>query len=151
MRRIAAALAVTLMSGTAVADDRADAVATAQAFVDGFNKGNVKASLATCASPSSVVDEFPPYAWQGPTGCADWATDFDANAKKEGITPGDVTLSKPRHAFVSGDRAYLVFPAKYAYAQKGKKVTQKDATMTVALQKQAGAWKITGWAWSTGK
>jgi hypothetical protein len=150
MRKLALVLVVMTLAGTAVADDKADALGTVKAFIDGFNKGDVKAALATCASPSSVVDEFPPYAWQGPTGCADWAGDFDANAKKEGITPGDVTIAKPRHAEVKGDRAYLVLPAKYAYTLKGKKITQKGATFTVALQKQAGAWKITGWAWSTG-
>ncbi len=150
MLRIAAVLTVMTLAAPAVADDKADAFATVKAFVDGFNKGDVKAALVTCASPSSVVDEFPPYVWQGPTGCADWATDFDANAKKEGITPGDVTLSKPRHVFVSGDRAYVVAPASYAYQVKGKKVLQKGSTMTVGLQKQGGSWKITGWSWSTG-
>ena len=36
-----------------------------------------KAALAACAAQSSVVDEFPPYAWQG-NACADWANDFTA-------------------------------------------------------------------------
>jgi len=150
MRRIAFALVVMTAAGTAAASDKDDAFATVKQFIDGFNKGDVKGALATCASPVSIVDEFPPYAWQGPTACADWASDFEANSKKEGITDEAVTLSKPRHVVVSGDRAYVVVPASYDYKLKGKKKSQKGAVMTVALQKTAAGWRITGWSWATG-
>jgi hypothetical protein len=49
---------------------------------------------------------------------------------------------------VAGDRAYVVVPANYDYKQKGKKVSEKGATFTAALQKGAAGWRITGWAWS---
>jgi ketosteroid isomerase-like protein len=144
-----AALAAVTLAGPARASDEADAVAPIKQFIDGFNKGDVKSALAACASPASVVDEFAPYAWQGPTACADWAADFDANAKKEGITDPVVTLQKPRHVDVSGDRAYVVVPANYDYKVKGKKAKQSGSIMTAALQKTGAGWRITGWAWST--
>lgn len=141
--------AFALAAGAASASDKDDAMAAVRQFVDGFNKGDVKSALAACASPASVVDEFPPYAWQGPTACADWAADFDANARKEGITDPVVTLQKPRHVDVSGDRAYVVVPANYDYKVKGKKAKQSGSIMTAALQKTGAGWRITGWAWST--
>jgi ketosteroid isomerase-like protein len=152
MRRalLLAALAVVLLPVTSRASDGADAFAVVKQFVDGFNKGDVKSALTTCASPAVVIDEFAPYLWQGPTACADWANDFDADAKKNGITDGFVKLSKPRHVFVSGDRAYVVAPTAYDHKRNGKKVSQKGATMTVTLQKGAAGWRITGWAWATG-
>jgi len=150
MRRIILALAIALAAGSASASDKTDVMATVNQFIDGFNNGDVKSALATCASPVSIVDEFPPYAWQGPTACADWANDFEANAKKDAITDPVVTLAKPRHVNVSADRAYVVVKADYKYKQKGKNVSQKGATMTVALQKSAAGWRITGWAWATG-
>lgn len=150
MRRIIVALAIALAAGSASASDKTEVMATVNQFIDGFNNGDVKSALATCASPVSIVDEFPPYAWQGPTACADWANDFEANAKKDAITDSVVTLAKPRHVNVSADRAYVVVKADYKYKQKGKKVSQKGATMTVALQKSAAGWRITGWAWATG-
>ena len=119
-------------------------------FIDGFNKGDEKAALAACASPAVVIDELPPYLWQGANACADWARDFDADAKKNGITDGFVKLSKPRHVFVTGDRAYVVVPTAYDYKRNGKKVSQTGATMAVTLQKGATGWRITGWAWATG-
>jgi ketosteroid isomerase-like protein len=144
------ALAAVSLAGTARASDEADAAAPIKQFIDGFNKGDEKAALAACASPVVVIDEFAPYLWQGANACADWARDFDADAKKNGITDGFVTLAKPRHVFVSGDKAYVVVPTTYDYKRNGKKVSQKGATMAVTLQKGATGWKITGWAWATG-
>src|SRR5258706_8240297 len=93
MRRIVCTFAVVVLLATvAAATDQADVMKTVRQFTDGVNKGDVASALATCASPVSIVDEFPPYAWQGPSGCADWLRDYEANAKKDGITHGVVTL-----------------------------------------------------------
>ncbi len=152
MRRTAflVALSFLLVPGPARASDADDAVAPVKKFIDGFNAGDVKGALATCASPAVVLDEFAPYLWQGPTACADWAADFDADARKNGITDGVVKMSKPRHVEVSGDRAYVVVPTAYHFKRNGKKVSQTGATMAVTLRKGADGWKITGWAWATG-
>lgn len=149
MKKIALALVIGMAAGTASASDQTDVMATVRQFIDGFNKGDVKSALAACASPVSIVDEFPPYAWQGATACADWAGDFEANAKTSGITDSVVTLQKPRHVDVAGDRAYVVVPANYDYKVKGKKTSQKGSIMAVALQRTAAGWRITGWSWAT--
>ena len=149
MGKLALALVVALTAGTAQATDKTDVMATLQQFIDGFNKGDVKSALATCASPVSIVDEFPPYAWQGANACADWANDFEANATKNGITDSVVTLQKPKHVDVVGDRAYVVVPANYDYKVKGKKTSQKGSIMTAAFQKTPAGWRITGWSWAT--
>ena len=148
MRMIVAGLGIALTVGLAGASDRADVMATVNRFNDSLNKGDVKTAVATCASPSAIIDEFPPYGWQSATACADWANDFDAFNKKNGITDPVATFGKPRHVDITGDRAYVVIPASYAYKLKGKKVTESGSTMTVALHKTAGGWIITGWAWS---
>jgi ketosteroid isomerase-like protein len=137
-----------MAAGTTSASDKDDAFATVKQFIDAFNKGDVKSALATCASPVSIVDDFPPHAWQGPTACADWASDYAAVVKTEGITDPIVTLKKPRHVDVTGDRAYVVVPVDYTYKVKGKKVSQKDSIFTVALQKGPSGWRMTGWAWA---
>ena len=143
------ALVVVMAAGTASASDQTDVMVTVRQFIDGFNKGDVKSALAACASRPGIVDEFPPYAWQGATACADWANDFEANAKKNGITDSVVTLQKPKHVDVTGDRAYVVVPANYDYKARGKKTSQKGSIMAVALQKTPAGWRITGWSWAT--
>jgi hypothetical protein len=148
MRAILAAFIVALAITSVAASDQTDVMAVVHRFMDSMNKGDTKTAFATCATPASIVDEFPPYAWQGATACADWATDFDTFNKKNGITDPIATIGKPRHVDVTGDRAYAVIPATYAYKEKGKKVTESGSVLTAALQKSSAGWVITGWAWS---
>jgi hypothetical protein len=148
MRRLIVAFAVALAVAPAAASEKADIMATVNQFNDSMNKGDTKTALAACAAPSSIIDEFPPYGWQGATACADWANDFDAYNKKSGITDSIARLGKPRHVDITGDRAYVVVPATYTYKEKGKRVTESGSILTVALQKSAAGWVITGWAWT---
>src|SRR5512146_2426852 len=109
---ITAALAMFAAS-PAVATEQTDVMVPVHQFVDGFNKGDVNSALATCAEQTSIIDEFPPHEWHGAGACGKWADDYDANAKKDGITDGMVILGKPRHVDVTGDLAYVVVPANY--------------------------------------
>ena len=123
-------------------------LASVHQFVDGFNKGDTKTILAVCADQTSILDEFPPYEWHGTGACAKWVSDFDADAKKNGITDGVVTLSNPRHVDITADRAYVVIPANYTFKQKGKPVSEVGSIITLTLQKSQSGWRITGWSWA---
>ena len=149
MRRITAALFLTvLMVGSAVAaSDELDVIRKVREFFDSFNKGELKSALEICATQSAIIDEFPPYVWQGATGCADWAKDFDAYATRKGITDAKVTLGRA-HIEVAENRAYVVVPAQFAFKQKGKRLTESGSILTVTLQNDVNGWRITGWAWA---
>ena len=144
-------LAIGLMAfgqgATSSADQKA-VMAVVNQFTDAFNKGDTKTAAATCAEQTSIIDEFPPHEWHGAGGCAKWMADYDADAKKNGITDGNVKLGTAKHVDVTGDRAYVVVPADYTYKMKGKPVKETASLLTVALQKSASGWKITGWSWS---
>jgi ketosteroid isomerase-like protein len=148
MHRLLVVVAVALLTGSSEASEKTDVMATVHQFIDGFNKGDAKAALEACAAQASIVDEFPPYAWQGATACSDWANDFEANSKKFKITDTVVTVGKAKHVEVTGDRAYVVVPANYNYKQDGKPVVETGSTFTLALQKLAAGWRISGWAWA---
>jgi ketosteroid isomerase-like protein len=148
MRTIIIALAVVWMAVPAAASDKSDITATVHQFMDGINKGDRQTALAACAAPASIIDEFPPHEWQGATACADWANDFESYNKKSGVTDAVATLGKPKHVDITGDRAYVVVPANYTYKQNGKRVTESGSILTVALQKSAAGWRMTGWAWA---
>ena len=151
MHKISIAFLVAgLVAGSAFAAEKDDVMAPVKQFVDGFNKGDVKSALAACGEQTSIIDEFPPHEWHGAGACATWANDFDADAKKNGVTDGKVTLGKPRHVDVAGDRAYVVVPATYAYKLKGKPTKETGSTLTLSLQKGASGWLLTGWAWTKG-
>jgi ketosteroid isomerase-like protein len=149
MHKLSFAFVLALFAATpAVASDQGDVLATVHQFVDGFNKGDAKSALAACADETSIIDEFPPHEWHGAGACAKWADDYEANAKKEGVTDGIVTLGKPKHVDVSGDRAYVVIPSEYAFKKNGKPVKETRAAFAFALHKGAAGWRITGWSWA---
>ena len=139
----AAALALSVLTVPARAAVT-DPVATARQFVDGFNRGDSKTELGACAEATGIIDDFAPHAWMS---CASWANAYAANAKQNGITAGTVVLGKPLHDDVTGDVAYVVFPATFTFRQKGKSTSQ-DALFTFVVKKAAGGWQIVAWAWS---
>lgn len=145
-----AALLATSASAAQTSDADA-AYHTVHQFIDGFNTGDIESSLAACAPTAHIIDEFAPYAWSGENACAVWANDYIADASKKGLTDGVVTLRAARHVFVEGERAYVVAPVDYAYKIGGKASGQTGSTLTVALEKLNGHWKITQWAWSQGE
>lgn len=143
------ALTVALLAAAPnVLAQQKDVMATVHQFVDGFNKGDTKSALAACADQTSIIDEFPPHEWHGAGACGKWADDYDANAKKDGITDGMVILGKPRHVDVTGDLAYVVVPANYRFKQKGKPVAEIGSMLTIALQKGPAGWRMTAWTWT---
>ncbi len=127
--------------------DQKAAIAVAHQFVDGVIKNDLNSAVATCADNAAIIDEFPPFHWQG---CQEWANAYAAAVKQYVMTEVKVTLGKPLHADVSTDRAYIVMPAAFSYKTKGERVSEPNSRMTFALQKQGESWKIVAWTWSKG-
>jgi ketosteroid isomerase-like protein len=150
MRRVFASIfaIVCFASASAFASDKSDAVAAVHLFIDNMNKDDMKTAATAYAPQASILDEFPPHAWQGATALADWGRDFGDFAKKNGITDPVVTLGKVRHVDITGDRAYVVVEATYSYKQHGKTIREPGCFMTYALQKLAPGWRITAWSWT---
>ena len=149
MRNIAIALALTvLLVGPVAASENTDVMVPVHQFIDGFNKGDTKSVVAACADETSVIDEFPPYEWHGAGACAKWLSDDSAFDKANATTDTVVTLRKPLHVDVTGDRAYVVGLANLSYKMKGKLEKEIGSVYTIALQKGAAGWRITGLAWS---
>jgi len=147
MRKITATIfATALLLGQASASDELDVTRTIRQFIDSFNKGDAKSVLDVCASQTAIVDEFPPYVWQGVTGCADWLKDFDAFANKNAITEPKLILGRTRVDVAEG-RAYTVTTARFFFRQNGKRQSEQGIFVT-ALQNAANGWRITGWAWA---
>lgn len=151
MNKILIALVMAILAaGPAAASEATDVMATVHQFIDGFNKGDIKSALAACAEQTSIIDDFAPHEWHGAGACAAWANDFDAIAKKDGITDGVVTLKKPRHVDITADRAYVVVPANFKFKLKGKPAKETGSMLTIALQKTAIGWRMIAWTWSKG-
>jgi ketosteroid isomerase-like protein len=149
MRKALLALAVcTFGISWPAAAQQAEVMGVITRAVDAFNKGDTKAFASTCARETSIIDEFPPHEWHGLGACEKWMSDYDSNAKRNGITDGVVTLGKPSHVDVTGDYAYVVIPSTYTWKEKGVPTREDGSTFTFALHKEAAGWKFAGWSWA---
>lgn len=146
---IGLALAAVVAAPAMAAGSGPEPAATVRTFIDAFDKGDVKAAKAThWAAGASIVDEVPPYLWQGATAFDDWAAALTANDKAAGIDHDMVTLGDLVRTEWKGRRAYVVFNATYTFQQHGVAM-REPARMTFALRKTPeGEWKIAAWAWT---
>jgi ketosteroid isomerase-like protein len=143
------ALAIAaVVAAPAAATDKRDVMAVVHQWVANINAGDSNMLLATCADETSIIDDIPPHEWHGAGACAKWKNDFDAFLKKNAVTDMTASALKPRHADITADRAYVVVPINLSFKQAGKDVKDVGSTFTLALQKGASGWRITGWAWA---
>ena len=136
------------VAAQAPAPGTAEVLTSVRQFVDDFNKGDTKATLAACVDTTSIIDELPPYEWHGAGACAKWMSDFDADAKKNVITDGVVTLGTPSHVDITADRAYVVIPTNYTFKQNGKPTKEVGSMFTFVMQRGQAGWRIIGWSWA---
>jgi hypothetical protein len=116
-------------------------MAVVRHYIDAFNKGDAKGMAATFAVPGSILDGMAPHLWQGPTAAEDWYRDVLSEGMQHDASNYFVTVDEPLHNDVTGDSAYIVFPATMTFKLGGTQVTQSGAIVTMALRSspKAGA------------
>lgn len=142
------AAALALFATTPVlASVRSDVLATVKQYDDAFNNNDMKGWAALCTDQTIIIDDFAPHVWQGANTCETWWNALAADEKTHAYSDVKVALEKPLHVMITGDRAYVVEPTVLTYKNKDKPTTA-HGVWTLALQKQAAGWRVTGWAWA---
>ena len=137
----------TMLATAAGGAEAPEPIAAVRQFIDSFNKGDVKAAEATHAADVTIIDEVPPYHWQGPGAFKSWLADLTKHDAANGVTNGNMKLGSPVREEVSGDRAYVVMATEYTFGQKG--VTMREPSQTTfVLKKDGNGWRITGWTFA---
>lgn len=154
LSRISVSVACFLLLVAAVpasfASDKTDVADAVKRYLDNLDPAKIQTALAMCDSEVSILDEFSPHEWHGPTACADWFKAERAYNAQSGITDDDAPLGTPQTIDVNGDRAYFVAPMMYTYKKHGKPF-KETGTFTVSLHRTSEGWRITGWAYSKQK
>jgi ketosteroid isomerase-like protein len=97
---------------------------------------------ANCAASATVVDEFPPYAWNGPGACVKWAAGFKAFAAQVKLTHPKATIKPKPFVDMSGTAAYMTAQMRFEGVLAGKPFSE-EGTWTFVLVKSGAGWKIT--------
>ncbi|HZZ87441.1 MAG TPA: nuclear transport factor 2 family protein [Caulobacteraceae bacterium] len=148
MRAVIGAICLALMGGAASAATPAEeAQATVHAFIDAFDKGDIKAAEATHEPDVAIIDEMAPHEWHGPGAFMAWVGALMKSSAAAGQTNEAVVLGRTIRAESDGATAYVVMEGAFNYKQGGKAVSE-PSRMVFALRKEASGWKISAWAWA---
>lgn len=71
------------MASPVYASDETDLMAAVNRYDNGFNTGDSKVIVGMCSSRAVIIDEFPPYVWQGTNACKNWLDELVAFYKKK--------------------------------------------------------------------
>jgi len=127
--------------------DQADIKALISHQQGAMNRGDFPAIKADYIQNILIIDEFPPFYWQGPNALETWYSDTSKDEAAAAITGSVLKLGAFRRLDIDGDRAYAVVPATWV-SKRGGKPQHERAMWTVALQKTGQGWRIAGWTWA---
>lgn len=144
---LASATALVFSSSAYAADALVEA--PIQTMIAAFNKGDAPLAKSTHVAAPMILDEpTAPFAWSGATAFDDWLAALGRSETESGKTGGKVALGRVVRETVMGDYAYVIFPSTYTFQQSGRAM-RETGTMTFALVKQSGSWKIQAWTWTS--
>jgi hypothetical protein len=91
----------------------------------------------------SVIDEFPPFYWNGASGADDWWKTLNEMLRNSQITGDHLTIGDPIHRpSIVNHRAYLTLPLTIDYVLKGEKLQETGHWTFVLEQAKDGRWLI---------
>ena len=141
------ALVTPAFAAPAAAPSQGTVLAPLHAFVDGFNKGDVKAAAAAYAPDAVIVDEIPPFEWRGKA-FAGWSKALAKAWKAGGLADGHMTLATATQFSVEKGMAYAIVPAHLTFTEKGKPASE-DGFLTATMKRFKRGWLIRSWTWTT--
>jgi len=144
MFRIVILASALVLAAPAYASEKDDAMAPIKAFVAGINKGDMTDAAAANVEAPYIIDAFPPHHWSSLDA---WAADYGKDAQTHGASDGRLTMHKVHRMTLEGDAGYAVIPTDFSYKVKGKTIVE-HGTITYALTRAAGTWKIAAWTYS---
>ena len=123
-------------------------LATITRMTDAVNHGDMPIAYAAFIASPSIVEDGPPYRWQGVGAPKAWIESMGANAQAHGMTAIDMRLAPPSRIEINGDRAYAVVPGRLSYTMKDGHSEHAEGALTFTLQQAGADWKIESMVWS---
>jgi hypothetical protein len=142
-----AGLALGVAAASAAAAQAEDLTVTPRAFIADALGGKAGDAAALMTADASIIDEVPPFAWNGAEACRRWLADYAAASAAAHDTNARVRLGDAIVSQSVGDTAYVVLHASETYKENGVRMAE-TGRMTFALRREGGAWKIAAWSWA---
>jgi hypothetical protein len=127
--------------------DKAAVVSVMQAIANEWNNGQ-KLAKSRFEPSATVIDNTPPYLFQGPRAEEDWIEAYRAELPKGSEdAKTSLTFLQPQSVEVKGSHAYIAVPADWSVALKGQNEVS-HGIVTATLNHDDGQWRIAAWVWT---
>jgi ketosteroid isomerase-like protein len=121
-------------------------VHSVERFVDAVNNGDAPAALNHFAPDAVIIEDLPPYRWQGPDAGSAWLLAMRENAEAAGLTSIVMRLERAIRMEVDADDAYAVFAGHLKYRGHAVEL-QSRGCLTFTLRKTGDRWLIRSLVW----
>jgi ketosteroid isomerase-like protein len=144
--------------GRAGEDEEAEIKKTAIQFIETFNKNDMKSMEAMCTEDAVIIDDTPPYIWQGAGACSRFADAWQAARISMGVIRAHWETLEGWTIEVDGPRAYVAIPVRLelqfkagrsrsSTSSSGRPVTNDAPIWTILLVRAGQHWRVSGHAW----
>jgi hypothetical protein len=139
---------VPLFAAPALADPLpAAALVPLDTLVTGINADDTGVMASAYSAEPTIVDEFPPFQWQGAGAVKKWSKDLRDLVAAAGITQIKLVRRPPTYFHRDGHLAYLCVPMTFSYVLKGSPVSERGAFVLSMVEIEGTGWKISASAW----
>ena len=128
-----------------LASEASDVTSRVKQLVDHFNKGDLSGDMADTLQ---VIDDFPPFFWDGKNALAEWDRAYVEETKRRSIKKTSMTLAERIHVEVRDDHAYVVVGAVSHFIHRNGRQSREWGILTLALTKTEQTWKVSALTWS---
>ena len=116
-------------------------------FVEEVNSGKIQAALARFSDNAAIIEDIPPFKWQGPDAGSQWLSAMVANAERLGVTSVAMELGDARRIEMDGQSAYAIF-AGTVQLKRTCGSLQERGLLTFTFDGSRQGWLITGLTWT---
>ena len=127
--------------------EKAAVFSVLQAIANTWNDGHVIARSYFESSPT-IIDNTPPYRFQGPHAVEDWIEAY-RNSRPKGSEDAKTSLHllQPQSVEIKSTHAYIAVPADWRVEQNGQSEVS-HGMITAILDEEDQHWRVAAWVWT---
>jgi hypothetical protein len=145
---LAVLLAKPCMAAEATEQEKGQVLAVLQSVAEEWSKTQVMPSTSHFEAALTIVDNTPPYLFQGPEAVQRWLRAY-RETQPPAATKAKTSLQflEPRTVEIEGARAYVAVPAEWTVALDGRRDVS-HGVVTATLNRSSEGWRIAAWIWT---
>jgi hypothetical protein len=119
-----------------------------RALLTALNTNSAAPARGAFTPNATIVDEFAPFRWTGPSAGSSYLASFGSMLKGAKLSNVHGTLGKVTAFDQTGNRAYMVIATDVAATMNGKRSVE-HGTWAFTLQRSGSTWLIDSVTWGT--